>query len=155
MRMKRIDCERTTCHGLKGEARATCTYMCVSPSCFDEVYAQDPVRLTRHCLRAPEGSHLLTERRNENRSAHSRLLNRLRFWSCCIQAPLSFWTVQRHADLFMLNFLSVSQALKCLLQQDLDVCCWSAVSSHLLCWGFLRSACRLRPLAACCSSISI
>ncbi len=44
MRIKRIDCERTTCQGLKGESRATCTYRCVSPQCFDEVYANDPVR---------------------------------------------------------------------------------------------------------------
>uniref|UniRef100_A0A7S0Z2W1 Uncharacterized protein n=1 Tax=Hemiselmis tepida TaxID=464990 RepID=A0A7S0Z2W1_9CRYP len=41
MRLKRIDCERTQCRALSGEARSTCTYRCMSPTCFTEVYAHD------------------------------------------------------------------------------------------------------------------
>uniref|UniRef100_A0A6U4UP22 Uncharacterized protein n=1 Tax=Hemiselmis andersenii TaxID=464988 RepID=A0A6U4UP22_HEMAN len=41
MRLKRIDCERTQCRGMQGEARSTCTYQCMSPACFSEVYAHD------------------------------------------------------------------------------------------------------------------
>mmetsp|Transcript_33340 Transcript_33340/g.65041 ORF Transcript_33340/g.65041 Transcript_33340/m.65041 type:complete len:143 (+) Transcript_33340:203-631(+) len=41
MRLKRIDCERTQCRGMLGEERQTCTYRCMSPNCFHEVYAHD------------------------------------------------------------------------------------------------------------------
>jgi len=29
--------------GLFGEARLSCTYKCISPSCYEEIYARDEV----------------------------------------------------------------------------------------------------------------
>jgi hypothetical protein len=66
MRLKRIDCERTACQGTKGEARATCTYKCISPQCFDEVYAHDPVRLKIVLQIAEHVSKTLTIREEKN-----------------------------------------------------------------------------------------
>lgn len=33
------------CTGLTNEAKMTCAYRCISPQCYDEVYAKDEVRV--------------------------------------------------------------------------------------------------------------
>ncbi|KAJ1482131.1 hypothetical protein T484DRAFT_1952656 [Baffinella frigidus] len=43
MRLKRMDCERTVCAGLRDEMRTNCLYQCISQDCFNEVYAHDHV----------------------------------------------------------------------------------------------------------------
>ena len=43
MRLKKLDCERSTCSGLDGESRLNCNYKCISESCYEEIYGQDQV----------------------------------------------------------------------------------------------------------------
>jgi hypothetical protein len=43
MRLKRMDCERTVCTGLRDETRTNCLYQCISQDCFNEVYGHDHV----------------------------------------------------------------------------------------------------------------
>ncbi|EKX43220.1 hypothetical protein GUITHDRAFT_140783 [Guillardia theta CCMP2712] len=41
MRSRRNNCEKEVCSGLIGEARLSCTYKCISPACYEEIYAKD------------------------------------------------------------------------------------------------------------------
>lgn len=56
MRLKRMDCERTVCAGLRDEMRTNCLYQCISQDCFNEVYAHDHVSvasLSSPCVSNP------------------------------------------------------------------------------------------------------
>lgn len=43
LRTRRSECERDVCQGLANEAKLTCTYRCVSPDCYEEIYAKDEI----------------------------------------------------------------------------------------------------------------
>mmetsp|Transcript_92634 Transcript_92634/g.135398 ORF Transcript_92634/g.135398 Transcript_92634/m.135398 type:complete len:124 (-) Transcript_92634:204-575(-) len=43
LRTRRNECEKDVCTGLSGEGKMTCAYRCISPECFDEVYAKDEI----------------------------------------------------------------------------------------------------------------
>mmetsp|Transcript_52358 Transcript_52358/g.106756 ORF Transcript_52358/g.106756 Transcript_52358/m.106756 type:complete len:139 (-) Transcript_52358:50-466(-) len=41
MRMKRMECQKTTCAGLDFHEKTGCTYQCISEKCYTEIYAHD------------------------------------------------------------------------------------------------------------------
>mmetsp|Transcript_52769 Transcript_52769/g.107657 ORF Transcript_52769/g.107657 Transcript_52769/m.107657 type:complete len:126 (-) Transcript_52769:145-522(-) len=43
LRTRRSECERDVCTGLQNEVKLTCTYRCISPECYEEVYSKDEI----------------------------------------------------------------------------------------------------------------